>query len=599
MHFASLVSGKVVTLGEPSLQAACEARVGQVVNGKWTLEGLLGVGGMAAVYVAVHKIGRREAIKILHPEVARSQELRARFEQEAQAVNRFAHPGAVEVRDIDVSEDGCPFLVMELLEGENLTQRANRFGGLPREEMLGHVDALLDVLAAAHAQGIIHRDIKLDNLFVTTDGKLKVLDFGIARVTSGPALTKHGARLGTTAYMAPEQVRGEEIDGRTDVFAVGATMFRLVAKRRIHEASSDAELLVKMGREPAPPLASVAPEVDRGLALVVDRALAFQRDERYPNALTMQGDVRALREGEPPPFALAREHAAGPALHGAPDPAAALRAPDPAVASEPTVAEPGRAATSMAAPPPSIGRRQDATMAIPTPPPGSVLTPFASAAPSATPLPSAAAPPPSSAWPAPSVAVPYGGPVSATYGSAAPTPQAFSTPAAVRPKSSGGLAIVIGLVMVLGIGGLAAGIFVMTSSSSSSSSVAGALDEEDDEEPAKKKKSSEKAKPAATADPAPPPSSPPAPTTTPTEEIEEKVDEKAEQEADDEGAPEKAPEKTAPKKEAAEPTAPPAKPTATTKGTSTAARPTVPGTGLEPAPVGKPKPQRPTPIRPK
>src|SRR5688572_4248115 len=101
-----------------------ERRVGTVLRGKWTLERLLGSGGMAAVYVAVHKIGRRDAIKILHPEIARVPELRARFDQEARAVNQFTHPGAVEIRDIDTAEDGCPFLVMELLEGESLAARA-------------------------------------------------------------------------------------------------------------------------------------------------------------------------------------------------------------------------------------------------------------------------------------------------------------------------------------------------------------------------------------------------------------------------------------------------------------------------------------------
>src|SRR6185437_14628179 len=156
-----------------------ERRVGTTLRDKWTLERLLGVGGMAAVYVAAHKIGRREAIKILHPEVARSPELRARFEQEAHAVNRLKHPGAVEIHDIDVTEDGAPFLVMELLEGESLAARAKRPGGVEGGEMLRFVDELLDVLAAAHAQGIIHRDVKLDNLFVQRDGRLKVLDFGI------------------------------------------------------------------------------------------------------------------------------------------------------------------------------------------------------------------------------------------------------------------------------------------------------------------------------------------------------------------------------------------------------------------------------------
>jgi serine/threonine-protein kinase len=283
-----------------------EKRVGTTLCGKWTLERLIGAGGMAAVYVGNHKIGRREAIKILHPEVARSRDLRARFEQEAKAVNRFKHPGAVEIRDIDVSEDGAPFLVMELLEGESLSERARRLNGLSESELLRFVDELLDVLAAAHAEGIIHRDIKLDNLFLQKDGRLKVLDFGIARVRDGAMKTRTGATLGTVAYMPPEQVKGLDIDVRADLFAVGATMFRALAKRRIHEALSESDLLVKMATLPAPPFASICPSASSSTALIVDRALAFERDRRYPSALTMQADVRAVRRGGSPPFASER-----------------------------------------------------------------------------------------------------------------------------------------------------------------------------------------------------------------------------------------------------------------------------------------------------
>jgi serine/threonine protein kinase len=229
-----------------------ERRVGTTIKGKWTLEKLLGVGGMAAVYVGVHRIGQRSAIKILHPEVARSPELCARFEQEAHAVNRFTHPNVVAIRDVDVTEDGAPFLVMELLEGTSLADLAARPGGVETAELLRLADALLDVLVAAHAQGIVHRDIKPDNLFVTRDGTLKVLDFGIARVKDGmkELRTRAGAMLGTAPYMAPEQILGRDVDARVDLFAVGATMFRLLAGRRIHEASSEPELLVKMATVP-------------------------------------------------------------------------------------------------------------------------------------------------------------------------------------------------------------------------------------------------------------------------------------------------------------------------------------------------------------
>ena len=280
----------------------CAKRVGTQVRDKWKLERLLGVGGMAAVYVAVHKIGRRDAIKILHSEVAKSADVRARFEQEAHAVNRFKHPGAVEIRDIDVTEDGAPFLVMELLEGETLSRIARREPGPTIEDVLRWADELLDVLVAAHAQGIVHRDIKPDNLFIEKSGRLKVLDFGIARVRSGAAArmkTQTGATLGTVSYMPPEQALGGDIDARADIFSVGATMFRLISKRKVHEAENDMELLKKMATEQVPPLGSVSPLVPEEVCKVVDRALAFDREGRYPDAASMQADVRAVAAGAP------------------------------------------------------------------------------------------------------------------------------------------------------------------------------------------------------------------------------------------------------------------------------------------------------------
>src|SRR5262245_15448349 len=180
---------------------------------------------MAAVYVGVHKIGRRAAIKILHPEVAANRELARRFEQEAHAVNKFSHPGAVEILDIDVTQDGAPFLVMELLDGEPLSDLVEA-GKIDVAQMLRLMDELLDVLAAAHEKRIIHRDIKPDNLFVLRDGRLKVLDFGIAQMRQGAPKTIHtaaGVTIGTLTYMSPEQVAGREIDGRADLFAVGCT----------------------------------------------------------------------------------------------------------------------------------------------------------------------------------------------------------------------------------------------------------------------------------------------------------------------------------------------------------------------------------------
>jgi eukaryotic-like serine/threonine-protein kinase len=304
-------------------------RIGTVIREKWTIERLLGHGGMAAVYVGVHRIGRRDALKILHPEAANSPEIRARFEREARAVNRLRHPGAVEIRDIDVTEDGAPFLVMELLEGESLSDYARRVGPLPLPTLLSFMDQVLDTIAAAHDKDIIHRDIKPGNIFVLDGGTVKVLDFGLARVRQDGDLqsvwTRTGMALGTTPYMPPEQARGRPIDARADIFAVGATMFKLITGRHVHEASADYELLLKMGREPAPPLASLAEGAPLALCMVVDRALAFDREQRYANARQMLEDIRSLHAGRGPQHACRLEGIDGEAITM--PQRAALRAP--------------------------------------------------------------------------------------------------------------------------------------------------------------------------------------------------------------------------------------------------------------------------------
>jgi serine/threonine-protein kinase len=293
---------------EPAAAAASQ-RIGQTLRDKWTLERLIGSGGMAAVYEARHRNGARAAVKLLHPEMSQREDVRERFRREGYAANKVAHRGAVQVLDDDVAEDGSAFLVMELLEGESLAARANRQNGIEVGELLGVMDEILDVLIAAHKQGIVHRDLKPDNIFLANDGRVKLLDFGIARVADAmPSSfkTKMGTALGTAPYMAPEQALGKlsEVDGRSDLFAVGATMFRLLARRRIHEAPSDAELLVAMATKPAPPLASVAPSVPPHVCTLVDRALAYLAERRYPDAATMQRDLRAVRAGEPPPHAV-------------------------------------------------------------------------------------------------------------------------------------------------------------------------------------------------------------------------------------------------------------------------------------------------------
>jgi eukaryotic-like serine/threonine-protein kinase len=283
---------------DPLLERAA-ARVGSTLLGKWRLDVLLGVGGAAAVYAGTHRNGSRAAVKILHPEMSTNAFVREQFRWEGYIANAVPHEGAVHVLDDDNGEDGSPFLVTELLDGETLDERRDRMGGrLPSSDVLVIVDRLLDVLAVAHAHGIVHRDLKPENVFLTRAGQIKVIDFGIARMSdpSGSSPGAHQGRtiIGTPGYMAPEHARGllDEVDGRSDIWACGAMMFCMMTGRSVHGGRTVEDELALAMTEPAAPLASVAPAVDPHVAEVVDRALAFSKDARWPDARSMQAAVR-------------------------------------------------------------------------------------------------------------------------------------------------------------------------------------------------------------------------------------------------------------------------------------------------------------------
>ncbi len=275
------------------------ARVGTTLREKWKLDAVLGVGGMAVVYAATHRNGTRAAVKILHSELALNALARQRFLWEGHVANAVGHPGAVRVLDDDVAEDGSPFLVTELLEGETLEDRRVRLGGkLTEEEVLLAVDQMLDVLSVAHDHRIVHRDLKPDNLFLTKSGQIKVLDFGIARLRepskSSSRLTQAGDSMGTPAYMAPEHARGlwDEVDEQSDIWASGALMFHLLSGLVVHDGRTVNEQLLAAMTKPAVPLAKAAPDASPQVASIVDRALAFEKKNRFPDARSMRDAVR-------------------------------------------------------------------------------------------------------------------------------------------------------------------------------------------------------------------------------------------------------------------------------------------------------------------
>ncbi len=273
---------------------ADELPVGTVLDAKWRIERVLGAGGMGKVYAARHnRNGREAAIKLLHPTLAADRDARERFLHEGYAANQVAHPGTVQILDDGTAPEGA-YLVMELLHGTPVDALADRAGGkLPLAQVLAIVDAALAVLESAHAKGILHRDLKPENLFLTAEGQLKLLDFGLARVKQtegGARLTATGVPMGTPAFMPPEQAlaRWDEVDTRSDVFALGATAYTLLTSELVHEARSVPELLVFASTRQAAPIQSRLSTVPTPIALVIDRALAFHRQARWQDAGAMR-----------------------------------------------------------------------------------------------------------------------------------------------------------------------------------------------------------------------------------------------------------------------------------------------------------------------
>jgi serine/threonine protein kinase len=272
--------------------------VGRTLKGKWRLESQIGTGGMASVWAARHRNGKRVAIKLLHQELSRDESIRARFLREGYVANKVQHPSVVTILD-DEDDGDLVFLVMELLEGETLSERWKRSDRrLPLREVLRVADAVLDALAAAHDKSIVHRDVKPANIFLTTSGEVKILDFGIARLHEGPAGTGHTTRLGTSlgspAFMSPEQARArwEFVDARTDIWAMGAVMFSCLTGRHVHGSKTSAELIIATATQPAPSLREAWPEAPDVVTAIVDRALAFERADRWQDARAMLAAVR-------------------------------------------------------------------------------------------------------------------------------------------------------------------------------------------------------------------------------------------------------------------------------------------------------------------
>jgi serine/threonine-protein kinase len=271
------------------------------VVGDYVIDGELGHGGMGQVYSATHPlIGKRAAIKVLKPELSKDPAAVERFVLEARAVNQIGHPNIVDIYDFGVLGDGRRYYVMDLLEGEGLRARLKRTGALHVSEAASIIDETASALAAAHDKGIIHRDLKPDNVFMlNVPGRwpeVRLIDWGLAKLLRGAGKfqTATGSVLGTPVYMSPEQARGEPVDARTDIYALGIMGFELLTGTVPFKGKSSVDTLVAHQEEPVPSLQQRLPGLPDELAQLIEAMLGKTPDER-PTLAAVRAVLKRLR----------------------------------------------------------------------------------------------------------------------------------------------------------------------------------------------------------------------------------------------------------------------------------------------------------------
>ncbi len=271
--------------------------------GPYAVQSQIGAGGMGEVYRARDtRLGREVALKILPQSFARDPDRLRRFEQEAQTVAALNHPNIVAIFDVGES-NGTPFLVSELLEGESL-RAALDSGPLSQRKVIDYAVQLANGLAAAHDKGIVHRDLKPDNIFICRDGRVKILDFGIAKLaakgvesdgaTLTSAQTLAGTVVGTASYMAPEQVRGGAVDARTDMFAFGAVLYEMVSRKRAFQRNTTAETMTAILNEDPPEFPEIQPPISPAMERIIRRCLEKDPERRFQSAKDLAFGLDAL-----------------------------------------------------------------------------------------------------------------------------------------------------------------------------------------------------------------------------------------------------------------------------------------------------------------
>ena len=303
--------------------------IGRLISGRYRLIGPVGDGGMATIWRALdEQLDREVAVKLLRPQFSSDPGFAARFKQEARAAGGLSHPNIVSVYDYGTDgADGDQYIVMELVEGRDLSTILRERGALSTNDAVRVAIGVASALEVAHRKGIVHRDVKPGNILITDDGDVKVTDFGIARAVAEASMTVTGTTLGSVHYFSPEQARGDEVTGASDVYALGIVLFEMLTGRRPFEGDTAAAVALKRLNEDPPTPAAIGHAVPPGLEAIVMRAMAREPADRFPDAGAF---AEALRVWRRDPDAIP------PGVVGAAAAGAAVAAPTPP-AGEPTV----------------------------------------------------------------------------------------------------------------------------------------------------------------------------------------------------------------------------------------------------------------------
>lgn len=272
-----------------------ENYIGKIIDDRYEIISLIGVGGMSNVYKAVDKqTGQEVAIKFLKEEFFENEELVRRFKNESKAISLLNHECIIKVIDFNIT-DSEKYLVVEYIKGVTLKEFIENRGKLTWEETLVFANIILGALGHAHENGVIHRDLKPQNIMLTREGELKIMDFGIARLSTANQRTVTDKAIGSVHYISPEQVRGQNTDNRSDIYSIGIMMYEMLTGKLPFQSETAVSVALQQLSEEAPPISSYADGVPKGMEQIVMKAIAKEPENRYQSAQEMRADLQALK----------------------------------------------------------------------------------------------------------------------------------------------------------------------------------------------------------------------------------------------------------------------------------------------------------------